>query len=47
MVKTKPEQKEEKSQVNLETILARIRAVRQTPKGIQLTDRLLRSLRRK
>lgn len=47
MAKAKLEQIEQKSQIDSETLLARIRAVRQTPKGIQLTDRLLRSLKGK
>ena len=47
MAKAKPRQIEQKSQIDSEALLARIRAVRQSPKGIQLTDRLLRSFRRK
>lgn len=47
MNKTMAKEKlEQKSHLNYKAILERARAVRQTPKGIQLTDRLLRSLKR-
>ena len=46
MAKAKPRKKKQKSLINSEEILARARAVRQTPKGIELTDRLLQSLKR-
>jgi len=46
MAKAKPLKKKQQSQINSEAILARARAVRQTPNGVQLTDRLLRSLKR-
>ncbi len=36
----KPEQLNQKSQVNSEAVLARARAVRQTPKGIKLAKGL-------
>lgn len=45
MAKAKPRQIEESSQIYPGANLARVRAVRQTPKGIQLTDQLLRSIR--
>ncbi|NGZ96950.1 MAG: hypothetical protein CV089_12660 [Nitrospira sp. WS110] len=46
MAKAKPRKKNQQSQLSSEAILARARALRQTPQGIQLTDRLLRSLKR-
>lgn len=43
--KAKPKQMESKVEIDSDVVLARARAVRRTPQGIQLTDRLLRSFR--
>lgn len=45
--KANPEQTATRIQIDSDALLARARAVRRTPKGMQLTDRLLCSLKEK